>query len=110
MEPIVDLDVKLQLYRGEAGPEKVDQRKSTGAFVGSPEDEHRTVLEGRITEEDLAELEMSKDELFDNLVSANKILAILARKQHPATGSAASLLGLGGQGPVKAAIRAYDAD
>lgn len=102
------MDIKLQAYRGDLGPEKVDFRGEN--FVGSPEDEHRTALEARVTEEDLAELGLTEEEFFASLVSTNKILALVASKQHDSTGNLASLLGLSGSGPVKVAVRAYDND
>lgn len=104
------MDIKLQAYRGDAGPEKVDFRQSTGGFIGSPEDEHRTAIEARVTDEDLTELGLTEEEFLASLASANKVLALLASKQHGSTGNLASLLGLSGSGPVKVAIRAYDND
>lgn len=104
------MDIKLQAYRGESGPDYVDFRKSTGAFIGSPEDEHRTILEARVNDDDLAELGMTETEFFEACASANKLLAILYSKQPSSAGALANMIGLAGHGPVKIGIRAYDND
>ncbi len=108
------MDIKLQLYRGDLPASHVDFRKEGfvegEGFRGSPEDEHRTAFEGRITDEDLSELGITQDEFLASLRTTNKVLALVTAKQHPSTGNLASLVGLGGAGPVKVAVRAYEDD
>lgn len=117
------MDIKLQAYRGEAGPTDVDFRKSTGGFKGSPQDEHSTVAEVRIddaevtdTEERIGkaldELNAARDEglLFAALGFANTIIAEVVSKVDQS--QVAQLLEsfAPGSGPLKVAIRAYDND
>ena len=95
-------DIKLQVYRGELPPEHVDFRGD--GFKGSPEDEHRTILEYR--EDDPAEIEALKEDL----PALNRRLARFAAKQGGRAGDIAKVLGLGGSGPVKVAGRIYEND
>jgi hypothetical protein len=104
------MDAKLQIYRGDVGPDHVDFRKSTGSFLGSPEDEHSTVLEVRVTDEDLTELGLSQEQFLDACAEANKVLAFFASKQPAGLLTVTELLGLDGNGPIKLAIRAFDND
>lgn len=95
-------DIKLQVYRGNLGPEYVDFRGAGN--VGAPEDNHRTVAEYR--ENDDADIA----DILATAPTLNKHLAKLTEKQPSAFGPVATLVGLGGDGPVKMALRIYDND
>lgn len=101
------MDLKLQIYRGELGPEYVDFRGDL--FKGSPEDEHRTVLEVRIKDTDLPE-GMTDEDIKGMAESANKLFALLGKVQPSFAGPLSSVFGLAGSGPVKLATRVYDED
>lgn len=95
-------DIKLQVYRGDLGPDYVDFRGDL--LKGSPDDEHRTVAEYR---------ENDDADIADLLATApiiNKQFAKLTEKQPAALQPLASLVGLSGSGPVKMALRIYDND
>lgn len=96
------MDVKLQVYRGDAGPDHVDFRESTGGFLGSPEDEHRTVAEGENIDEETAALVLEAAPII------NKLFARMTAQQQSFGKDLATLLGLAGSGPVKLAVRLYD--
>ena len=89
-------DLKLQAYRGEATAQDWDFRKSTGGFKGSPEDEHRTLAEQRISDEIAAELP-------DAIVYVNNLLEGLEV-------AVPDLAPIPGSGPVKLALRVFDND
>lgn len=97
------MDIKLQAYRGDSGPDKVDFRKSTGAFLGSPDDEHKTILEYRV-EDDPTGTE------FEILGEMNDLLSKMTSVQPDAVGQLAGMVGLEGSGPVKLAFRIFDND
>lgn len=95
-------DIKLQVYRGELGPEYVDFRGD--GLQGSPVDEHRTVAEFRTHDEEVVA------EILTAAPSVNRLLARFSAGQNSSFGNLASLVGLGGSGPVKAAVRIYGDD
>lgn len=95
-------DIKLQVYRGELAPEYVDFRGA--GFKGSPEDEHRTVAEFRTHDEGIVA------EILATAPSVNRLLSRFSTGQDSNLGQLASLVGLGGAGPVKAAVRIYSDD
>lgn len=84
------MDVKLQAYAGNAGPEKVDFRKSTNAFVGAPDDNHRTLYEFRIGNKELIDAGLTEEDLIFVLAKINRLMKT--------------------DGPLKFAFRVYDND
>lgn len=84
------MDVKLQVYAGTACPSKVDFRKTTGGYVGAPEDNHRTIYEFRVGNEQLIDAGMTEEDLIYLLAKLNKMMATDA--------------------PIKVAFRVYDND
>lgn len=105
-------DLKFQVYRGDAGPEKWDLTGDN--FIGSPEDEHATWGEVENIDEDLERVLTDPESLGqiiepgDNaLVVFNRIGAILTAQSPKWVENLATLLGLDGDGPVKIAARLY---
>jgi len=93
-------DVKLQIFRGDTPADHVDFRGD--GFLGSPDDEHRTVVEGE-----------NVDSAFVDAVLAigpklNAMFDTLTEAQPGALAQVATALGLSGKGPVRLALRVYD--
>ena len=106
------MDVKIQAFAATTDPSKADFRKSAGAFVGAPEDNHRTILEFRVSDMDLQELGMDIDDAIKHCEAINKMINAGVFKQF-----SDSLLGTVGEVGVKLgiaatglAIRIYDND
>jgi hypothetical protein len=95
------MDVKIQAFAGTVEPSKADFRKSTGAFVGAPIDNHRTILEFRVSDMDLSELGLTADDLLKACETVNKALNAGINK------SKQEVLGIKEAG---VAIRVYDND
>lgn len=94
------IDVKLQIYRGDTPSDHTDFRVSTGGFIGSPADEHRTIREFRTDDESWLERAKPINAAFDALTAEQpEIFAPIA-----------NLLGLSGSGPIRLGIRVYDND
>ena len=93
-------DVKLQIYRGDTPANHVDFRGD--GFLGSPDDEHRTVVEGENVDQGFVDAVLNfgpqLNAMFDKLTS----------EQPAALEHVADALGLNGNGPVRLAIRVYD--
>ena len=93
-------DVKLQVFRGDTPSSHVDFRGD--GFIGSPDDEHRTVAEAENVDDGFVQAALTfgpeVNAMFDKLTS----------KQPSAFAALATALGLGGHGPVRLAIRVYD--
>ena len=93
-------DVKLQVFRGDTPADHVDFRGD--GFLGSPQDEHRTVVEGENVDQGFVDAVLNfgpqLNAMFDKLTAA----------QPSALASVADALGLHGEGPVRLAIRVYE--
>ena len=93
--------IKLHVYRGEnAGDESCDYRGEK--FIGSPVDEHRTVLE----------IDPADDVLVRQALmlgpDLNGLLKSLTDAQPAALGQVASALGLKGEGKVGLRLGVWD--
>jgi len=68
------MDIKLQAFVGDTPPDHVDFRRSTGGFVGAPADNHRTILEFRVSDMDLHELGLTTEEALAACATVNKMI------------------------------------
>jgi hypothetical protein len=95
-------DIKFQLMRGNTPPEHVDFRKSTGGFIGSPDDEHTTFLE----------ITNAASEIVDFVLregpTVNKLFAELAKAEPDMVGGILTAIGVDGTGPIVPVVRVYD--
>jgi len=70
------IDWKAQTFIGKVNPVKADFRKSTGSFVGSPDDNHQTLFEVRLTDEDLERMGMTTEDVIELSEKANMLMAL----------------------------------
>ena len=123
-DEVIQNDVKVQIYQGESGPDKIDFRKSKGQFLGAEQgDHHSTILEARVSEADAdAALELAAEieDIIAKLPKGPAALLALAPAVNEAFAQfgnlqpalAGPLIGMvmGGTGPAKIAVRRYDKD
>ena len=99
--------IKFHIYRtdmGDDGTENCDYRGSGEAGAGE-NDQHRTVPELEIDPASDALIEIVRE----NGPSANKLFAAAASQQPDWLDSAASILGLEGDGPIGLRVGIWDA-
>jgi len=111
------MDFKTQAVRTSAPDDKWDQRKSTGEFLGASDGHHIATLMEFRDEGELEDILTNPDRLAefiqpgDNVLQViNRVLALAKDSQPQLAGPIASVLGLGGNGPIGLAIYAYDND
>lgn len=105
------MDVKIQAFAGTVEPSKADFRVSAGAFVGAPADNHRTILEFRVSDMDLSELGLGTDDLLKACEIVNKAInAGINKSKQEVLEAAGPLAGAIGVKEAGVAIRVYDND
>ena len=103
------MDIKLQAFVGDTPPDHVDFRRSTGGFVGAPADNHRTILEFRVSYMDLHELGLTTEEALAACATVNKMIdAGTNRTKSQIIDAIANVTGHQASGGF--AIRVYDND
>lgn len=105
------MDIKIQGFAGTVEPSKADFRASAGQFVGAPADNHRTILEFRVSDMDLSELDLTADDLIKACEIVNKAInAGIDKTKNDVLNAAGPIAGSLGIKQAGVAIRVYDND